>query len=214
VGLLETPGIRANIPIWGIDIGEARLLFFPEAMLLYRDDRYEGVPYKSVKVTFSFARFFEKEEVPEDAEVVERGRYETMKSGIYHYGSKVRMPTVRYGLLEITLPRRLEVRLQVSNLAAAARFARTFNAEEAREETIREKRVGRVAVARRVLGVSPDASMSEITAAYKKMARKYHPDKVLELPAEARELSERRMKEITAAYNELKRFGRKPAQPR
>ncbi len=62
--------------------------------------------------------------------------------------------------------------------------------------------------------MSEDASMSEITAAYKKMARNYHPDKVLELPAEARELSERRMKEITAAYNELKRYGRKPAQPR
>jgi hypothetical protein len=37
---------------------------------------------------------------------------------------------------------------------------------------------------------------------------------VLELPAEARELSERRMKEINAAYNELKRHGRSPAQPR
>jgi DnaJ domain len=214
VDLLETPGIRANIPIWGIDVGEARLLFFPEVVLLYRDDRYEGVPFKSVKVAFSFARFFEKDEVPEDAEVVERGRYESMERGVYHYRSKVRMPIVRYGLLEITIPRRLEVRLQVSNLAAAARFARTFNAEEAKKETIREKRTGRVAVARRVLGVSADASMSEITAAYKKMARKYHPDKVLELPAEARELSERRMKEITAAYNELKRFGRKPAQPR
>jgi hypothetical protein len=214
VDLQETPGIRANIPIWGIDVGEARLLFFPEVVLLYRGDRYEGVPFKSVKVAFSFARFFEKDEVPEDAEVVERERYESMERGVYHYRSKVRMPIVRYGLLEITLPQRLEVRLQVSNLAAAARFARTFNAEEAKKETIREKRVGRVAVARRVLGVSADASMSEITAAYKKMARKYHPDKVLELPAEARELSERRMKEITAAYNELKRVGRKPAQPR
>jgi hypothetical protein len=213
VGLLETPGIRANIPICGIDIGEARLLFFPEAMLLYRDDRYEGIPYKSVKVAFTFARFFEKEEVPEDAEVVERGRYETMERGTYHYGSKVRMPTVRYGLLEINLPRRLEVRLQVSNLGAAARFARTFNAGDARKETIREKRAGKIAAARKVLGVSADASMSEITAAYKKMARNYHPDKVLELPAEARELSERRMKEITAAYNELKQRGRNPAQP-
>jgi DnaJ domain len=214
VDLLETPGIRANIPIWGIDIGEARLLFFPETVLLYRDDRYEGVPYKSVKVAFSFARFFEKEEVPEDVEIVERGRYETMKSGIYHYGSKVRMPIVRYGLLDITVPRRLEVRLQVSDLGAAARFARTLNAGEARKETIREKRAGKVAAARSVLGVSEDATMSEITAAYKKMARNYHPDKVLELPAEARELSERRMKEINAAYNELKRHGRSPAQPR
>jgi hypothetical protein len=214
VDLLETPGICVNIPIWGIDLGEASLLFFPEAVLLYRDDRYEGVSYKSVKVTFSFARFFEKEEVPEDAEVVERGWRQTRGSGFYHYGPKVRMPTVLYGLLEITIPRRLEVRLQVSDLGAGARFARTFSARDAREETTREKRAGKVAAARKVLGVSADASMSEITAAYKKMARNYHPDKVLDLPAEARELSERRMKEINAAYNELKRRGRNPAQPR
>jgi DnaJ-class molecular chaperone len=71
-----------------------------------------------------------------------------------------------------------------------------------------------VVAARKVLGVSEHASMSEITATYKKLALNYYPDKVLELPAEARELSERRMKEITAAYNELQRFGRKPAQPR
>jgi DnaJ domain len=177
-------------------------------VLLYRDDRYEGVPYKSVKVAFSFARFLEKEEVPEDAEVVERGRRQTTGSAFYHYGPKVRMPTVLYGLLEITIPRRLEVCLQVSDLGAAAQFARKFNAREAKEKTS-----GMVVAARKVLGVSEDTSMSEITAAYKKMARNYHPDKVLELPAEARELSERRMKEITAAYNELKQRGRNPAQP-
>jgi DnaJ-class molecular chaperone len=122
------------------------------------------------------------------------------------------MPTVLYGLLEITIPRRLEVRLQVSDLGAAARFARTFTAGEAKKETTREKRAGKVAATRRVLGVSEDASMSEITAVYKRMARNYHPDKVLELPTEVRELSERRMKEINAAYNELKRHGRNHVQ--
>jgi hypothetical protein len=213
VDLLETPGIRANIPIWGIDIGEARLLFFPELALLYRSDRYEGVSYESVEVAFSFARFFENEEVPVHAEVVERERRPMLERGIYHYGPKVRKPIVLYGLLEITVARKLEMRLQVSNLRAAARFAGTFNAGEAKKDTSREKHAGKVPAARRVLGVSADASMSEINAAYKKMARNYHPDKVLALPAEARELSERRMKEINAAYNELKRRARNPAQP-
>ncbi len=55
--------------------------------------------------------------------------------------------------------------------------------------------------------------MGEITATYKKLARTYHPDKVLELPAEAREISERRMKEINVAYSELKRKGQKAARP-
>ena len=53
--------------------------------------------------------------------------------------------------------------------------------------------------------------MWEISDAYRKLARVYHPDKVLGLPAEAREISERRMKEINAAYAELKSRGRSPA---
>src|SRR5918912_526404 len=53
VGLLETPGIRANVPIWGIDAGDRKIFFVPEGTLVYRGECYEGVPYKSVKVDFS-----------------------------------------------------------------------------------------------------------------------------------------------------------------
>jgi hypothetical protein len=71
VGQLDTPGIQAGVPVWGIEGGGESLMFFPDALLVYRDDHYEGVSYRSVKVDLSFVRFFEKEEVPQDAEVVE-----------------------------------------------------------------------------------------------------------------------------------------------
>ena len=211
VSLLETPGIRTNVPIWGIDAGDAKLFFFPEAVLIYRNERYEGVAYESVKVAFSFARFFEQEAVPEDAEVVEHR----------HYGTSPRVPVVLYGMLEIILPHRLEVLFQVSELGAAAQFAKAFGAEEAAKATAHEehtrnsrahdtppgKERTKATSAHKVLGVREGASMSEITAAYRKMVFTYHPDKVMNLPAEARELSEWRMKEINAAYSELKRHG-------
>ena len=54
------------------------------------------------------------------------------------------------------------------------------------------------------LGVADGASMREITAAYKKLALTYHPDKVANLPAEVREFADHKMKEINAAYAELK----------
>ena len=57
--------------------------------------------------------------------------------------------------------------------------------------------------AREVLGVGPDASQDEILTAYRKMARQYHPDRVEGLGPEFKELAERRMKEINAAYAEL-----------
>lgn len=50
----------------------------------------------------------------------------------------------------------------------------------------------------RVLGLSPDASDDEVKAAYKRLAKKYHPD-VNQGSAEA----EARMKEINSAYAQI-----------
>ncbi len=50
-----------------------------------------------------------------------------------------------------------------------------------------------------VLGVSPDASDDEIKSAYRKLAKKYHPDLH---PGD--EQAARKMKEINAAYEQIK----------
>ncbi len=55
-----------------------------------------------------------------------------------------------------------------------------------------------------VLGVTPSASDEEIKSAYRRLAGQYHPDKVLHLGKEFRELAEVRFKEIQAAYDALK----------
>jgi hypothetical protein len=54
-----------------------------------------------------------------------------------------------------------------------------------------------------VLGVARNASMDEIKNAYRKLANKYHPDKVNYLGDEFRELADKRFKEIQEAYQEL-----------
>ncbi len=56
-----------------------------------------------------------------------------------------------------------------------------------------------------VLQVGPGASHQEITSAYRRLVQQYHPDKVANLAPEFREMAERRMKEINAAYQRLKR---------
>ncbi len=55
-----------------------------------------------------------------------------------------------------------------------------------------------------ILGVRRNASPEEIKSAYKSLANQYHPDKVLHLGEEFRELAETKFKEIQKAYNELK----------
>ena len=240
VGLLPTPGIKSDMPVWGIEAGDESIFFFPEGALIYIDDRYDALPYKSLKVAFSSGRFFEEEELPDDATVVERtwrfGRPDGSPDPRYKKDN-VEIPVVLYGLLEISTPSLPKMRLEVSDRLAAARFARTFGAKVSTEES-KEKaghgeedrrakkdsgrsssregreerrsaeileREARLATARRALGVSKGAGVEEISAAYRKLARTHHPDKVANLEREVREYSEQRMKEINAAYAEFKR---------
>ena len=220
MGLLETPGIRANIPISGIDAGDGKIFFLPDGVLIYRNERYEGLSYTSFKVDFSPARFFEEEAIPEDAEVVGRTWRYTRGDGSpdRRYTPNPQIPVILYGVLHITGPSGLDVRLQVSNRVAAARFARAFGATIREEDPRREdsESEGQESEARsaekqeaespahRILGVAAGASMDEITTAYRKLALTYHPDKVAHLKPEVREYADQKMKEINAAYAELK----------
>ncbi len=54
-----------------------------------------------------------------------------------------------------------------------------------------------------VLNLPKDASWEDISSAYKKMARMYHPDKVTGLAPEYREIAEKQMRLINAAYELL-----------
>src|SRR5215217_4433484 len=192
VGRLATPGIRVDMPIWGIDAGDESIFFFPEGGLIYMDNRYEPLPYKSLKVIFSSGRFFEEEDLPDDATVVESTWRFSRPDGSPDPRFKkdnVEIPVVLYGLLEISTPSLPKVRRSAGTLEKEARLA----------------------TARRALGVSKGASIEEVNAAYRKLAQTHHPDKVANLEPEVREYSEHRMKEINAAYVEFKRQWNDPA---
>jgi DnaJ like chaperone protein len=55
-----------------------------------------------------------------------------------------------------------------------------------------------------VLGIGRGASSDEIKGAYKRLANRYHPDKVAHLGEEFQKLAEKRFKEIQEAYQELR----------
>ena len=240
VGLLPTPGIKADVPIWGIEAGDGTIFFFPEGMLLYRNDRYEPVSYDALKMTFSSGRFFEEGDLSSDATVVETVWRFSRPDGSpdpRHKNDNFEIPVVLYNLLDMKGPSGLDLRLMVSNRRAATRFARTFGARDLREKRRKDdppgaasgkasgrassngqngreekyrsaedlEREARLASARKTLGVSKGASAEQIGAAYRELARTHHPDKVASLEPEVREYSEQRMKEINAAYAELKR---------
>ncbi len=54
------------------------------------------------------------------------------------------------------------------------------------------------------LGVSPSASTEEVRAAYRALARRLHPDRLVDASEAERALAERRMREINQAWRELR----------
>jgi DnaJ like chaperone protein len=57
----------------------------------------------------------------------------------------------------------------------------------------------------KILDVDKNASDEEVKKAYKKMAVKYHPDKVSHLGEDVRKAAEEKFQNLNAAYNEIKK---------
>jgi hypothetical protein len=65
-----------------------------------------------------------------------------------------------------------------------------------------------------ILGVSPEATREQIEAAYRRQARKHHPDRLYDAPAPQRKAAEDRMKSINAAFVEARAAAVNPFDPK
>lgn len=57
----------------------------------------------------------------------------------------------------------------------------------------------------KILEITPDANDDEVKKAYRKMAVKYHPDKVSHLGSEIQESAKKKFQELNTAYNAIKK---------
>jgi hypothetical protein len=219
IGKLNPVYIATNVEVYGFDLDDMKLMFFPDHVFVYQQGRYGAVSYDSLNVEFKPTRFIEDESVPQDAEVVDSTWQYVRRDGgpDRRFSNNRQIPIVLYGLLEITSPTGLNIVLHISNKSLARQFSDVFNhirnqsffeqpfQEEDSKEEFGLTEEFNIAPAYEILGLKHGASLKEVKTAYHRMAQMYHPDKVASLAPEFRELAENRMKEINAAYEELKK---------
>ena len=315
----KPPWINTNVSVWALDLGRAKLFFFPDRLLVWDSRKYRAVSYESLGVAFAPTRFMEEGKPAGDSEVVDRAWRYADQAGEPdpRYATNTQLPVVLYGSIIFGAQNQLLAHLHVSSRDIAERFAEQFRAsvrslstlndlsaagstsegpgtqrsrndKPPRAQSNRARVQGRVKwfnmekgygflTARsgqevmvvlsqiladglrslpegapvefeivrgargpmavnvsalgndqtrsgwqggkvhngkaapshpspwEVLGVQVGASEDAIVAAYRHMAQMYHPDKVANLGPELKELADRKMREINAAYEALKR---------
>jgi hypothetical protein len=222
VNLQRPPHIATNVDVWAMVLSDLTLFFLPDYVFVRQRGKYGAVSYDSLGVSFSPTRFIEDQGVPPDTQVLDyTWRFVNKKGGPdRRFSNNYRLPIVQYGFLQLESNTGLNIHLNVSSLNAANTFARIFANLERFDRTRKKgptyestQRVAqerpyidpKIRMAFEILGVSISATQEEVVSAYRNMAKIYHPDKLAHLAPEFIELAEERMKEINAAYEQLKR---------
>jgi hypothetical protein len=216
--------IDTNIRAYALDFGKQRLYFLPDCLCLCHAGQYTAIHYTDVAVDADTTTFIEEEQPPQDAEVVSMTWKYVNKDGgpDGRFVSNRPLPVLNYGVIVFEFPSGLVLMFHASNTRAAETFASAFNhiaaswkqplvqknasRTESQRPNERQPGSGRSRNCYEILGVKENCSLDEISAAYRRMAKKYHPDIVNHLAPEFQALAEERMKEINRAYDEIKKL--------
>ena len=125
--------LRTNISPAALQLSDAALFFFPDRLFLWHSDRFRSIPYSSIKIRFSRARFLERQRQPADAALESSFRLSL--------GDEARVPIVWYGMIEFDAAPAVQMRLMTSRVEAAQEFidqlcnAAEFVEPEQKEQT-------------------------------------------------------------------------------
>jgi hypothetical protein len=219
VSNLSPPRVKTNIPVPCVNMGRTQLYFLPDT-ILYRDDMgYGAIAYIDFRLVQGLTRFIESEGVPSDAIIVDHTwRYVNKNGGPdRRFNNNRQLPVLQLGVLVFTSSKGLNIQLNTSNPQQSLAFANCWGTQFQRARESYEQRghshppsepaeasSSQTRMLRKILGVGDNASDAEISAAYRRLAQMYQPDKVADLAPEFQALADKRMKEVNAAYEVLK----------
>ena len=95
--------------------------------------------------------------------------------------------------------------IHLAEIEIINRIAKYLNVNEKDFASIKAMFIGNVDGAYTILEISQDAPDADVKKAYRKMATKYHPDKVGHLGHELKNLAEDKFKAVNGAYQTIKK---------
>ncbi|MEB3232662.1 MAG: J domain-containing protein [Leptolyngbyaceae bacterium] len=222
---VSPPFIQTNIKVWAIDAGFLSLFFLPDYILLWRRQLYSAMSYSALKIGCDRQQINIAGDLPSDAKILGQTWQHLTADGKPQPGLRgnQKLFKVQYGLLRVMATIGINLRFYVSNVDQAEQFTQSFCSVqqwlsprqpwEQRQTSPKSSGetdygVSHNRPAHEILGVNPNASLDDIRAAYHRVARMNHPDKMIGLAPEFRQLAEQRMKVITAAYKTLSQRSR------
>lgn len=196
-------------------------LLHAHRLLVFEDGRYGAVDYQTLRIEIGATNFIESEAVPRDAQVVGSTWQYVNKDGSpdrrFNYNRQI--PICSYQVVHLTSHTGLNVVLQASSHAfqgipgtsqTSGPVGQASHQQSppsgGRSSGPATKSQASVPVCYSVLGLTPSCTEAEAQAAYRALAKNYHPDLVAHMAPEFRVLAEERMKEINGAYHELRRL--------
>lgn len=201
------PYLNVNLKTLSINASNFKLFFLPDRLLLFHHKTYSPIRYDDIYV--AALRCPDGYKLPPEAPIVpkrgksrDKGDQQTQRATAHWKAPLEECASVLIYRVAHGFPVLADsLKFLVSDVKNAATFADALNSYKTRDVTS----LSEISDPYHILGISADASPKEIKAAYYKVAQMNHPDKVASLAPEFKELAEKRMKEINAAYAKLKK---------
>jgi hypothetical protein len=124
VRLMAPTFVETKMAVWEIGLGNQKLYFFPDRILIYQGSEVGAVQYKNFSVDLQHTGFVETDSVPSDSEVIGKTwQYVNKKGGPDgRFANNPQIPIVRYGQLTMRSSSGMNFVLQCSSPGRAAEF--------------------------------------------------------------------------------------------